>query len=907
MKMKLIIRYVFILLMSCYQIGHGQQTNNWYFGSAAGFPNTGMRVDFSSGSPVVSTGYPLMTEEGSSSISDPVTGAPLFYTDGVNVWSGTTNTTVTGGTGLLGNASTSQSAIVMPISTTRWIIFTNGATGAGVNYYTVTGPAPYSVSGATNLAGPNVVGEGLTVVGSTKGGSSAFWVVARDIGATGGVRAWEVSNTGVVTAAPVTSTMSGGSYSHTDYTSKIGTIKSNTCQNQLAFTYLNNRADITDFNAATGQVTAGTAKSIAVVSGGGDSGSYGIEFSPNDDYLFITNLAGGKVYRHTVGGAGATEIGTTTASAETGQLQLGPDGVIYMARRNFAPSSGDSYLSTISNPDGGGSFTEFALMLTSVTNGSGNKGFAYRGLPTFPKSLVVTNPVITRPGADTTICLNSSITFDYIYGGSIKSPLASNLKWEIFVNSATATATYNTLNPTHVFNTLPTVAGTPFKVRVTITDECNRIWKDSVNVTVTQPKVPAGSVSCAANSITLNATGAIPGDYSKYVWYNASSGGTPYGFGSPLVINSPDQSNAPSSFWVEVANAASSTSAGSGNLEPTTASMTWTDAAINPMTFDVVANKITLNSVSVIPNGFFVAGGLCSNLNFNLTIRNSSSAIIYSKNYSYPAATCNTVLTIPIGADILKGNGYSIDINTTSPANISFVTNFSHASSTLTLSGNTIIRNYKPTTGYSYMGNWNVSYSNFSITPTCSQRVLVTRTCTLPVELTTFEGIRKGSQVYLTWTTASEVNNDYFILEGSYDGINFEPVAKIKGKGTTNQNLHYAYIHNNPSSSITYYRLVQYDLDGVHETKSTIAVDGTKLEEITVFPNPSTSNFKIIVPTTQEASTITVLDILGRVIYSKETITEEREITLGDGWISGHYILIWVSESNSQTLHLIKD
>ncbi len=128
---------LFICLMLLVStLSFGQQTDNWYFGSAAGFANTGLRVSFTTGSPVVTTGYPLMTEEGSSSISD-ASGNILFYTDGVSVWDGVTNATIPGGTGLNGGSSTTQSAIIMPMpgSTTQWLLFTSGTLSNPGTYY----------------------------------------------------------------------------------------------------------------------------------------------------------------------------------------------------------------------------------------------------------------------------------------------------------------------------------------------------------------------------------------------------------------------------------------------------------------------------------------------------------------------------------------------------------------------------------------------------------------------------------------------------------------------------------------------------------------------------------------------------------------------------------------------------
>ena len=61
----------------------------------------------------------------------------------------------------------------------------------------------------------------------------------------------------------------------------------------------------------------------------------------------------------------------------------------------------------------------------------------------------------------------------------------------------------------------------------------------------------------------------------------------------------------------------------------------------------------------------------------------------------------------------------------------------------------------------------------------------------LPVELVDFQAETRGEEVVLTWATASEINNDYFTVERSSDGVSFEPIAEIKGAGNSNVCLLY--------------------------------------------------------------------------------------------------------------------
>jgi hypothetical protein len=82
----------------------------------------------------------------------------------------------------------------------------------------------------------------------------------------------------------------------------------------------------------------------------------------------------------------------------------------------------------------------------------------------------------------------------------------------------------------------------------------------------------------------------------------------------------------------------------------------------------------------------------------------------------------------------------------------------------------------------------------------------------LPIELINFEGT-EGNTLY--WNTASEINNDYFIVERSVDGIDWIDVNKISGMGNYREYQSYDLVDMNYTrNAINYYRLSQVDSDG---------------------------------------------------------------------------------------------
>ena len=79
----------------------------------------------------------------------------------------------------------------------------------------------------------------------------------------------------------------------------------------------------------------------------------------------------------------------------------------------------------------------------------------------------------------------------------------------------------------------------------------------------------------------------------------------------------------------------------------------------------------------------------------------------------------------------------------------------------------------------------------------------------LPISLISFEATPGNNNVLLDWTTATEINNDYFTIERSADGINFEKVGNVPSQamgGNSTSNLYYNLVDENPLSGISYYR-----------------------------------------------------------------------------------------------------
>lgn len=137
-----------------------------------------------------------------------------------------------------------------------------------------------------------------------------------------------------------------------------------------------------------------------------------------------------------------------------------------------------------------------------------------------------------------------------------------------------------------------------------------------------------------------------------------------------------------------------------------------------------------------------------------------------------------------------------------------------------------------------------------------------------------FTGAAAPEGVKLYWRTSSEVNNDYFTLERSTDGLNFEALDNVDGSGNTQQAVQYTYIDESPAQGINYYRLSQTAFDGCQKTYDPISVKlgETKLalSVVNVYPNPFNGDFLLTYRSDNKTNTtVEILNADGKSIYSE--------------------------------------
>ncbi|HIN39663.1 MAG TPA: T9SS type A sorting domain-containing protein, partial [Flavobacteriales bacterium] len=151
----------------------------------------------------------------------------------------------------------------------------------------------------------------------------------------------------------------------------------------------------------------------------------------------------------------------------------------------------------------------------------------------------------------------------------------------------------------------------------------------------------------------------------------------------------------------------------------------------------------------------------------------------------------------------------------------------------------------------------------------------------LPIELLDFKAdLNEEGTVDITWATASEMNNEFFTIERSTDGADFETIIEREGAGTSNQLIEYAAVDRNPLMGTSYYRLKQTDYDGKFEYSELRVVKMLRTLNFSVRPNPATDRLEItfgdisggsvFVMTREYKASIKIYNTAGKLVYKKK-------------------------------------
>ena len=179
----------------------------------------------------------------------------------------------------------------------------------------------------------------------------------------------------------------------------------------------------------------------------------------------------------------------------------------------------------------------------------------------------------------------------------------------------------------------------------------------------------------------------------------------------------------------------------------------------------------------------------------------------------------------------------------------------------------------------------------------------------LPVDLTKFTAKANKHTVDLLWETASELQNDHFVIERSINLEEWKAIGQLAAQGTANQATQYQFEDQHPIIGTNYYRLRQVDQDGSFEYSKVVVARIESQPQIRYYPNPFTDQLVVQLPLQATVNAqINIYNALGRLVYSSDELPTNSITIPTSDWPNGTYFIQFISvESDmNQVSQLIK-
>lgn len=507
MKYKFFIALIFILFS--FKLFSQHEADFWYFGDYAG-------LDFSSGNPEPLTDGQLQNYEGCAAISDS-TGNLLFYTNGVTVWN-KEHQIMSNGENLMGNASSTQSAIIVPVPEYEHelYIFTTDVLVDDEKKYFDTNGLRYSTVNMNNENGNGeILYKNILLLDSTLEKITAikhhnnkdYWIIAHEYG-NDKYYSYLLNKNGL--NPPVISNV--GTYFENDQRLAIGYMKTSPNGSKIVTSILRaSKWEIFDFDNQTGILSNPIEITRPVV-----NLAYSCEFSPDNSKLYISSLD--TLFQVDMNAGTQTDIQNSLSQiavfdSPIGAIQNANNGKIYITADTL------NYLSVINYPDSlpiSCGFEKNTIYL------DGKK--SRLGLPNFIQSYFkkkIFNYERRCSNDSTHFIINDVSEIDSVF-------------WNFGDINSGSLNTSKEISPFHIYSELGT-----YNVNLTIWYNNNATnYYENIKI-ISLPEVNLGTDTtfCISNNYKLNAYSP----HLSYLWNDNSTD-------SVLEINTSNK------YWVEVQN-----------------------------------------------------------------------------------------------------------------------------------------------------------------------------------------------------------------------------------------------------------------------------------------------------------------------------------------------------------------
>lgn len=158
--------------------------------------------------------------------------------------------------------------------------------------------------------------------------------------------------------------------------------------------------------------------------------------------------------------------------------------------------------------------------------------------------------------------------------------------------------------------------------------------------------------------------------------------------------------------------------------------------------------------------------------------------------------------------------------------------------------------------------------------------VLVDNQYPLPIALTWFKSYCENGKTYVAWETASELNNDYFVIERSIDGTSFTEAGRVESyNGNSNQVQQYSFIDVSSTGNAVYYRLKQVDYSGKFTYSSIVrhSCEDIPSVKVAIYPNPTSKYVVLDIEGLQGAKEVTWYNVKGQTVIQSDNLSSEAK------------------------------
>jgi len=160
----------------------------------------------------------------------------------------------------------------------------------------------------------------------------------------------------------------------------------------------------------------------------------------------------------------------------------------------------------------------------------------------------------------------------------------------------------------------------------------------------------------------------------------------------------------------------------------------------------------------------------------------------------------------------------------------------------------------------------------------------------LPVTFSKFTATSAKNTSILSFATASETNNDFFTIERSTDGRDYDAIGEIKGAGNSNNEITYEFTDEKPFVGINYYRIKQTDYDGKYSYSDIKSVRHTTAGNLSI--TPRTTEGRLQVTTDMEDYAIVVYNVAGQQVKSFKSLSFDQLISIDDLTAGLYYVKV---------------